>query len=65
MPRCLIVARCEVTYAGLPHAFLPESTRPVTTKADGSVLVHADAGRLQASQQGQVASGMTLSGHTA
>jgi RecB family endonuclease NucS len=40
----LIVARCEVTYTGRLTAFLPESTRLVIVKADGSVLVHADAG---------------------
>jgi endonuclease len=40
----LIVARCEVTYTGRLTAFLPESTRLVMIKADGSVLVHADAG---------------------
>jgi len=40
----LIVARCEVTYTGRLYAFLPESTRLLMIKADGSVLVHADAG---------------------
>jgi endonuclease len=40
----LIVARCEVTYTGRLSAFLPESTRLLMLKADGSVLVHADAG---------------------
>jgi endonuclease len=40
----LIVARCEVTYTGRLTAFLPESTRLLIVKADGSVLVHADAG---------------------
>src|SRR3954453_10081397 len=40
----LIVARCEVTYSGRLSAFLPESTRLLILKADGSVLVHADAG---------------------
>ena len=40
----LIVARCEVTYSGRLSAFLPESTRLLMLKADGSVLVHADAG---------------------
>jgi RecB family endonuclease NucS len=40
----LIVARCEVTYTGRLNAFLPESTRLLMVKADGSVLVHADAG---------------------
>ena len=40
----LIVARCEVTYTGRLTAFLPESTRLLMIKADGSVQVHADAG---------------------
>src|SRR3954466_676657 len=40
----LIVARCEVTYTGRLDAYLPESTRLLMLKADGSVLVHADAG---------------------
>jgi RecB family endonuclease NucS len=40
----LIVARCEVTYTGRLSAYLPESTRLLIFKEDGSVLVHADAG---------------------
>ncbi len=40
----LIVARCEVSYTGRLTAFLPESTRLLILKSDGSVLVHADAG---------------------
>jgi endonuclease len=40
----LIVARCDVTYTGRLSAYLPESTRLVMVKADGSVLVHADSG---------------------
>ena len=40
----LVVARCEVRYTGRLNAFLPESTRLLLIKADGSVLVHADAG---------------------
>ena len=40
----LIVARCEVRYSGRLNAVLPESTRLLILKADGSVLVHADAG---------------------
>src|SRR3954468_4444479 len=40
----LIVARCEVTYSGRLNAFLPESTRLLMLKEDGSVLIHADAG---------------------
>jgi RecB family endonuclease NucS len=40
----LIVARCEVRYTGRLNAVLPESTRLLILKSDGSVLVHADAG---------------------
>jgi RecB family endonuclease NucS len=40
----LIVARCEVLYTGRLTAVLPESTRLLIVKSDGSVLVHADAG---------------------
>ncbi len=40
----LLVARCEVHYTGRLTAVLPESTRLLMLKADGSVLVHADAG---------------------
>jgi hypothetical protein len=40
----LIVARCSVTYTGRLDAHLPEALRLLIIKADGSVLVHADAG---------------------
>jgi RecB family endonuclease NucS len=40
----LIVARCAVEYSGRLSARLPEALRLVMLKADGSVLVHADAG---------------------
>jgi hypothetical protein len=40
----LIVARCEVRYSGRLDALLPEALRLIMVKADGSVLVHADAG---------------------
>src|SRR4051812_18466568 len=40
----LIVCRCEVSYTGRLSAFLPESTRLLMLKEDGSVLIHADAG---------------------
>ena len=40
----LIVARCEVRYTGRLNAVLPDSTRLLIFKSDGSVLVHADAG---------------------
>ena len=40
----LIVARCEVRYCGRLNALLPEALRLIMLKADGSVLIHADAG---------------------
>jgi RecB family endonuclease NucS len=40
----LLVARCEVTYTGRLDAHLPEAVRLLLFKADGSVLVHDDAG---------------------
>jgi hypothetical protein len=40
----LIVARCEVRYTGRLTALLPDALRLLIIKADGSVLVHADAG---------------------
>ena len=40
----LLVARCEVRYTGRLNAVLPESVRLLILKADGSVLVHDDAG---------------------
>ncbi len=43
-PVRLIVARCSVEYSGRLSARLPEALRLVMLKADGSVLVHADAG---------------------
>src|SRR5689334_10733316 len=40
----LIVARCSVDYTGRLTARLPEALRLVIFKADGSVLIHSDAG---------------------
>jgi RecB family endonuclease NucS len=40
----LLVARCEVRYSGRLTAHLPEAVRLLIFKADGSVLVHDDAG---------------------
>jgi endonuclease len=40
----LIVARCQVRYSGRLSALLPEALRLIIVKADGAVLVHADAG---------------------
>ena len=40
----LLVARCTVNYVGRLTALLPEATRVIMVKADGSVLVHSDGG---------------------
>ena len=40
----LVVATCQVDYAGRLTAHLPPATRVLMVKADGSVLVHADGG---------------------
>jgi len=40
----LIVARCSAVYSGRLHTLLPEALRLIMIKADGSVLIHADAG---------------------
>jgi hypothetical protein len=40
----LIVARCEVTYAGRLATVLPMAVRLLVLKADGSMMVHADSG---------------------
>lgn len=40
----LVVAHCQVDYAGRLTAHLPMATRVLMIKADGSVLVHSDGG---------------------
>jgi RecB family endonuclease NucS len=40
----LVIARCSVDYVGRLTAHLPEAVRLLMIKADGSVLVHSDAG---------------------
>ena len=40
----LLVTRCEVLYTGRLTARLPEAVRLLMFKADGSFLVHDDAG---------------------
>ena len=40
----LVIARCSVDYVGRLSARLEPATRLVIVKADGSVLVHSDAG---------------------
>src|SRR6476469_4888498 len=43
-PVRIVVARCQVDYAGRLTAHLPMATRVLMIKADGSVLVHSDGG---------------------
>ena len=40
----LVVATCQVDYAGRLTAHLPMATRVLMLKADGSVLIHSDGG---------------------
>ena len=40
----IVVARCQVDYAGRLTAHLPMANRVLMIKADGSVLVHSDGG---------------------
>jgi RecB family endonuclease NucS len=40
----LVIATCEVEYAGRLAARLPVAKRLIVVKADGSVLVHSDGG---------------------
>ncbi|MGL6236630.1 MAG: endonuclease NucS [Segniliparus sp.] len=40
----LVIATCEVEYAGRLSARLPAAKRLIVVKADGSVLVHSDGG---------------------
>ncbi len=40
----LIVARCEVAYAGRLSTVLPEAVRLLMIKADGTFMVWADGG---------------------
>ncbi|WP_175422350.1 endonuclease NucS [Nocardioides jishulii] len=40
----LVVATCQIDYAGRLSAHLPMATRVLMLKSDGSVLVHSDGG---------------------
>ena len=40
----LVIAKCQVDYAGRLTAHLPLATRLILVKNDGSVLVHSDGG---------------------
>jgi endonuclease len=42
VPVRLVIARCQVDYAGRLTAHLPMATRLILVKADGSVSIHAD-----------------------
>jgi len=44
LPVRLVIARCSVDYAGRLGAHLPMSTRLLMIKADGTILIHSDAG---------------------
>ncbi|WP_098406098.1 endonuclease NucS [Paramicrobacterium agarici] len=40
----LVIAKCSVDYAGRLTSHLPEATRLLMLKSDGSLLVHSDGG---------------------
>ncbi len=40
----LVIAKCQVDYAGRLTAHLPLATRLILVKTDGSVLIHSDGG---------------------
>src|SRR4029453_17940775 len=40
----IVIARCQVDYAGRLAAHLPLATRLIMVKNDGSVLTHSDGG---------------------
>lgn len=40
----LVIAKCQVDYAGRLAAHLPMATRLILVKNDGSVLIHSDGG---------------------
>jgi len=40
----ILVARCTVDYVGRLTAHLPDASRVIMVKADGSVLIHSDGG---------------------
>ena len=43
-PMRLVLARCTVDYRGRLSAHLPEATRLILVKADGTLLIHSDQG---------------------
>lgn len=40
----MVIARCTVNYTGRLSAYLPEATRLLLLKADGTFLIHSDVG---------------------
>ena len=38
----LVIARCTVDYSGRLKAHLPEATRLIMVKADGTLAIHSD-----------------------
>jgi endonuclease len=40
----LVIARCTVDYSGRLNAHLPEATRLIMVKADGTLAIHSDGG---------------------
>ena len=40
----MVIARCSVEYKGRLSAYLPEATRLLMIKADGTFLIHCDVG---------------------
>ena len=64
----LVVARCQVDYAGRLTAHLPMATRLIMVKNDGSVLIHSDGGSYKPlnwmSPPCKVAKGLDESGTT-
>jgi len=63
----LVIAKCQVDYAGRLTAHLPMATRLILVKNDGSVLIHSDGGSYKPlnwmSPPCKVAEGTSEEGH--
>jgi RecB family endonuclease NucS len=63
----LVIAKCQVDYAGRLTAHLPMATRLILVKNDGSVLIHSDGGSYKPlnwmSPPCKVVEGMNEDGH--
>ncbi len=63
----LVIARCQIDYAGRLTAHLPMATRLIMVKNDGSVLVHSDGGSYKPlnwmSPPARLREGVTEDGH--